>query len=58
MLPGRSKRLGKRQAAAERVAVRVLVPEDQDLIVGVDELFDLVVEISTFALRGGYGSTS
>ena len=34
---------GERQAAAERVAVRVLVTEDQDFLVRVDELLDLVV---------------
>jgi hypothetical protein len=37
--------LGERQAAAERVPVCILVAEDEDLIVGVDELLDLVVEI-------------
>jgi hypothetical protein len=35
--------LRERQAAAEGVAVGVLVAEDQDLLVGLDELLDLVV---------------
>jgi hypothetical protein len=35
--------LGEGEAAAERVAVGVLVSEDQDLLVGVDEVLDLVV---------------
>jgi hypothetical protein len=35
--------LREREAAAEGVAVGVLVAEDQDLLVGLDELLDLVV---------------
>ncbi len=43
MLPRGLQRLSEREAAAERVAVGVLVSEDQDLLVGLDELLDLVV---------------
>jgi hypothetical protein len=35
--------LSEREAAAERVPVGVLVTEDQDLLVGLNELLDLVV---------------
>jgi hypothetical protein len=37
----RLQRLGEGEAAAERVAVGVLVAEDQDLVVLLDELADL-----------------
>src|SRR4030088_2208811 len=53
LLPRRTQRLGERQAAAKGVAVCVLVPEDQDLLVGVDELLDLVVKVWLGA-RAGY----
>jgi hypothetical protein len=43
VLARRPQGLGERKAAAERVAVGVFVSEDQDLLVGVDELLDLVV---------------
>ncbi len=49
-----AKRLREREAAAERVAVGVLVTEDEDLLVGLEELLDLVVEAARLALRGGY----
>jgi hypothetical protein len=42
----RTQRFGKRKAAAERVAVGVFVAEDQDLLVGIDELLDLVVQVA------------
>jgi len=42
-LAGGAKRLTERQAAAQGVPVGVLVAEDQDLLVGINELFDLVV---------------
>jgi len=45
LLAGRPQRFGKRQAAAERVSVSILVPEDQDVLIGVDELLDLVVDV-------------
>ena len=54
MLARRAQRLREGEAAAEGVAVGVLVTEDQDLLVGVEELFDLVVEAAGLALRGGY----
>jgi hypothetical protein len=50
----RSERLGKGETAAQRVAVGVLVAEDEDLLVGVDQLFDLVVDVRVVALGGGY----
>jgi len=53
-----AQRLREGEAAAESVAVGVLVTEDQDLLVGVEELLDLVVEAAGFALRGGYGCSS
>jgi hypothetical protein len=43
VLARRSQRLREGKAAAERVAVSVLVTEDQDLLVGLDEVLDLVV---------------
>src|SRR5260370_8737571 len=54
VLAGRSQRLGKGEAAAQCVSVGVLVPEDQDLLVGFDEIPDLVVLVSSAALRGSY----
>jgi hypothetical protein len=57
LAPG-AQRLRESEAAAKRVAVRVLVTEDQDLLVGLDELLDLVVEAAGVALRGGYRSSS
>ena len=45
MLAGRPQSLGKGKAAAEGVPVRVLVAEDEDLIIGVDELFYLVEDV-------------
>jgi hypothetical protein len=50
-----TKGVGESQAAAEGVAVRVFVAEDQDLLVRVDEVFDLVVKVRPVAFRGGYG---
>jgi hypothetical protein len=37
-----SESLGERQAAAEGVAVGVFVPEDEDLVVAVDQSLQLV----------------
>src|SRR5260370_4272583 len=54
VLAGRSQRLGKGEAAAQRVAVGVLVPEDQDFLVAFDEISDLVVFVSSAGLRGSY----
>ena len=54
VLARRAQSLREGEAAAEGVAVGVLVTEDQDLLVGVEELFDLVVEAAGLALRGGY----
>jgi hypothetical protein len=48
VLAGRAQSLGKREAAAKGVPVGVLVPEDEDLLVRVDELFDLVVDVRAF----------
>jgi hypothetical protein len=41
LAPG-AQRLGEGQAAAERVAVGVLVAEDEDLAVAVDQRFELI----------------
>ena len=54
MLACRAQRFGERKAATERVSVGVLVPEDEDLIVRVNELFDLVVAARGGALCRGY----
>jgi hypothetical protein len=54
----RAERLGEREAASERVAVGVLVPEDQDLLVRLDQVLDLVVEVRFVPLRAGYCSES
>lgn len=54
MLARRAQRLGERQAAAEGVAVGILVAKDQDLLVGLDELLDLVVLMARRALGGSY----
>jgi len=53
-----AQRLREGEAAAKRVTVGVLVTEDQDLLVGVEELLDLVVEAAGFALGGCYRSSS
>jgi len=54
-----AQRLRERKAAPESVAVGILVPEDQNLFVGVDELFDLVVKMPRLlGGRSGYESTS
>jgi len=45
ILAFRPQRLREREAAAERVAVGVLVTEDQDLLVRIDQIFDLVIEM-------------
>src|ERR1700687_1827056 len=45
--------LGEREAAPERVAVGILVTEDQDPLVGVDELLDLAVDVGCL-LGGSY----
>jgi len=54
LLAGGAKRLRKSQAAAKRVPIRVLVTEDEDLLVGVDEVFDLVELVVDAGLRGSY----
>ena len=46
---------GEGKAAAKRVAVGVLVAEDQDLLVGLDEIPDVVIKVRFVPLRGGYG---
>src|SRR6202030_1818645 len=54
-----AQRLREGEAAAQRVAVRVLVAEDQDLLVGVDQFLDLVVQVLGLGRGcGGYGWTS
>ena len=58
MLAGSLQCLRECEAAAERVPVRILVAEDQDLLVGLDQLPDLVVERSRLRPCGGYRSTS
>ncbi len=58
MLARSAQRLREGEAAAKRVAVGVLVTEDQDLLIGLEELLDLVVEADGVALRGGYRSSS
>jgi len=55
VLAGGAQSLGEGEAAAQRVAVGVLVAEDQDLLVGVDELLDLVVQVPGLGRCGGYG---
>src|SRR6266851_5378029 len=49
-----SEGFGESETAAEGVTVGVLVSEDQDLLVGVDEVFDLVVLMTGRGLRGCY----
>ena len=44
-LAGGPQSFGESKAAAEGVPVRVLVAEDEDLIVGVDELLYLVEDV-------------
>ena len=46
-----AQRLRESEAAAQRVAVGVLVTEDQDLLVGLDELLDLVKDVGGFLRR-------
>jgi hypothetical protein len=46
VLASRPQGLREREAAAQGVAVRILVSEDQDLLVGLDEVLDLVVLIA------------
>jgi hypothetical protein len=58
MLAGRAKSLGEREAAAQRVPIGVLVAEDEDLVVRIDELFDLVVAVGGGAFGGGYEDAS
>jgi hypothetical protein len=48
-------RLREGEAAAQRVAVRVLVSEDQNFLVGVEKLFDLVVQVVGLGRGRGYG---
>jgi len=52
-----AQRLRKRKAAPKGVAVSVLVTEDQDLLVGVDQLLDLVINVRRL-LSGGYAGSS
>src|SRR5260370_39251883 len=47
-----SQGFGESETAAEGVAVGILVSEDQDLLVGVDEVLDLVVLVACLRLRG------
>jgi hypothetical protein len=53
-----AERLSKRKAAAKRVSIGVFVAEDEDLLVGVDEILDLVVLVGALAPGGGYGVIS
>src|ERR1700688_2143639 len=57
LLSSRAQRLGKREAAAEGVPVRILVSKDEDLLVGVDELFDLVVDVCLGVWAGYFVSS-
>ena len=54
MLAGGPKGLRKRQAAPKGVPVRVLVAEDEDLLVGIDEVFDLIELVVDAGFGGGY----
>ena len=54
MLARRAERLGECKAAAQRVPISVLVTEDEDLLVGVDQLLDLAELVVDPGLRGGY----
>ena len=49
--------LSEREVAPKGVAIGILVAEDQDLLVGVDQLLDLVVDVGGL-LRRGYDSPS
>src|SRR4030081_1133103 len=58
-----TQRLSEREAAPERVAVGVFVTEDQDLLIGVDQLLDLVVNVwglvcSSYELVSSLGVSS
>jgi hypothetical protein len=57
LLAGGSERFREREAAAEGVTVGILVAEDQDLLVGIDQVLDLVVQVGGLALGGGYRSS-
>ena len=48
---GGPERFGESEAAPERVAIGILVAEDQDLLVGVDQLLDLVKDVGGFLRR-------
>ena len=54
LLAGKAKRLRKREAAAKRVPIRVLVTENENLLVGVDEVFDLIELVVDAGFRGSY----
>src|SRR5882762_9503308 len=54
---GGLQRLGEGKAAPERVSIGIFVAEDQDLLVGLDQLLDLVVD-GRRPLGGGYDSPS
>jgi hypothetical protein len=58
MFACRFERLRKSQAAAKRVSIRVLMTEDEDLLVGIDEVFDLIELVVDAGLRGSYGLSS
>src|ERR1700674_2804691 len=58
LLACRFERLRKRKAAAKRVPIRILVAEDEDLVVGIDEILDLVELVVNSRLGGGYGVPS
>jgi hypothetical protein len=48
---GSAQSLSEREAAPKGVAVGILVTEDQDLLVGVDQLLDLVKDVGGFLRR-------
>jgi hypothetical protein len=54
----RTERLGEGEAAAEGVAVGILVAEDQDLLVRIDQILDLVVKVRLVGLGVGYRACS
>src|SRR5207245_6938880 len=54
----RAQRFSERKTAAEGVAIGVLMTEDQDLLIGVNQVLDLVIQIASLALRLGYDVAS
>jgi hypothetical protein len=54
----RPQRLREGKAAAEGVTIGVLMTEDQDLLVRVDEVFDLVIQVARLTFGLGYEDSS